>query len=351
MNELTEYERARAANIAANQSLLAQIGIKDVQQEISASAPAPKAKTKKEKPVQPQKRKAETPPTIRPEGSREGSAPVGLLSLRTKQTLRDGEEFEEAKLQKEAEEEASDLDFEVLAEDFEEEETKTWGVLQTALVQKKLKQQVGSWAPEVSDEKKMAQEKDNLVTELKKLTLTKDVIFFGDKAGTIGIWDARAKLDDHEGDADEKISAEDGNIGAYSLIGPKLQKQHIEYSRQSSSLLPPMMERYEPQTLFQEPQRSSHILRIICLQAWMWFKMVMSSGCPILVWNSAPGCTGAISIPEMAVDREGEDRLRLRQPYCATSLADSFEQPNYAYVGCEVSEKGGIHSGEIRGRG
>ncbi|QRW26986.1 WD repeat-containing protein [Rhizoctonia solani] len=267
MNELTEYERARAANIAANQSLLAQIGIKDVQQEISASAPAPKAKTKKEKPVQPQKRKAETPPDNTPRRQSRRLRSSGLVIPENETNAqRRRREFEEAKLQKEAEEEAErlaaeerlakmprhqDLDFEVLAEDFEEEETKTWGVLQTALVQKKLKQQVGSWAPEVSDEKKMAQEKDNLVTELKKLTLvsrakvckeriysaayhpitTKDVIFFGDKAGTIGIWDARAKLDDHEGDADEKISAEDGQYWSLQPHWPRSSKSSISSIR------------------------------------------------------------------------------------------------------------------------
>jgi hypothetical protein len=42
------------------------------------------------------------------------------------------------------------------------------------------------------------------------LLQTKDVIFFGDKVGTIGIWDARATPDDHEDDADGKVSAEDG---------------------------------------------------------------------------------------------------------------------------------------------
>jgi Cdc6-like AAA superfamily ATPase len=89
-------------------------------------------------------------------------------------------------LQKEAEEEAErlageerlakmprhqDLEFEVLAEDFEDEETKAWDAFRSELVEKKYKQQAGSWTPESPDEKKVAREKDELVAELKKLTL------------------------------------------------------------------------------------------------------------------------------------------------------------------------------------
>ncbi|CAE6423835.1 unnamed protein product [Rhizoctonia solani] len=265
MDELTEYERARAANIAANQSLLAQIGIKDVQEEISASVPTPNLK--KEKLVQPRKRKAEVAPdnTPRRQSMRLRSSGLAVPANETSAQRR-RREAEEAKLQKEAEEESErlaaeerlakmprhqDLEFEVLAEDFEEEETKSWNVFQSTLVKKKYKQQPGSWTPESSDEKKVAQEKDELVAELKKLTLasrakvckeriysaayhpitTKDVIFFGDKAGTIGIWDARATPDDHEDDADEKVSAQDGQYWSLQPHWPRGSKSSISSIR------------------------------------------------------------------------------------------------------------------------
>ncbi|KAJ1309950.1 hypothetical protein OPQ81_006709 [Rhizoctonia solani] len=265
MDELTEYERARAANIAANQSLLAQIGIKDVQREISASSSAPTAK--KEKPVQPRKRKAEIPPdnTPRRQSRRLRSTGLSVPPNETK-AQRQKREAEEAKLQKEAEEEAErlaaeerlakmprhqDLDFETLAEDFDEEETKSWGALQSTLVEKKYQQRIGSWTPESPDDKRMAREKDELVAELKKLTLvsrakvckervysaayhpivTKDVIFFGDKAGTIGIWDARATPDDHEDDADEKASAENGRYWSIQPHWPRTSKSSISSIR------------------------------------------------------------------------------------------------------------------------
>ncbi|KAH7340695.1 WD40 repeat-like protein [Rhizoctonia solani] len=265
MDELTEYERARAANIAANQSLLAQMGIKDVQQEISESTPTPT--TKKEKPVQPRKRKAEIPPdnTPRRQSRRLRSSGLAAPSNETKAQRRK-REAEEVKLQKEAEEEAErlaaeerlakmprhqDLEFETLAEDFDEEETKSWGTFQSILTKDRYKQRIGNWTPESPDEKRVAREKDDLVAELKKLTLvsrakvckervysvayhpitTKDVIFFGDKVGTIGIWDARATADDHEGDDDEKPSAEEGRSWSLQPHWPRVSKSSISSIR------------------------------------------------------------------------------------------------------------------------
>ncbi|CAE6498359.1 unnamed protein product [Rhizoctonia solani] len=264
MDNLTEYERARAANIAANQSLLAQMGIKDVKQEISESTST--STVKKEKPVQPRKRKAETAPdnTPRRHSRRLRSSGLAVPANETKAQRRK-REAEEAKLQKEAEEEAErlaaeerlakmprhhDLKFETLAEDFDEEETKTWDILQSSLVKNKYKQRIGSWTPESLDEKRMTQEKDDLVAELQKLTLvsrakvckervysvayhpitTKDLIFFGDKVGTVGIWDARATVDDHEGD-DEKPSAEDGQYWSLQPHWPRASKSSISSIR------------------------------------------------------------------------------------------------------------------------
>jgi hypothetical protein len=91
----------------------------------------------------------------------------------------------QAKLRKEAEEEAArikkeeqlvrmprhqDLELEVLAEDFDEEEMKTWKTLQSTLVAKKYQRRVGSWG-ELQGETKLERAKDDLVTELKKLTI------------------------------------------------------------------------------------------------------------------------------------------------------------------------------------
>ncbi|CAE6491733.1 unnamed protein product [Rhizoctonia solani] len=264
MDQLTEYERARAANIAANQSLLAQMGIKDAKQEMSQTPSTPTVK--KEKPVQPRKRKAEVPPdnTPRRQSRRLRSSALAIPPNETR-AQRQKREAEEAKLQREAEKEAErqaaeerlakmprhqDLEFETLAEGFDEEDTNTWDTLQSALVKNKYKQRVGSWTPELTDEKRMERDKDELVAELKKLSLvsrakvckervysiayhpitTKDVIFFGDKAGTIGIWDARATPDDHEDDG-EKPSAEDGRYWSLQPHWPKTSKSSISSIR------------------------------------------------------------------------------------------------------------------------
>lgn len=93
---------------------------------------------------------------------------------------------EEAKLRKEADEEAArleeeerrakmprhqDLELEVLAEDLEEDEMTTWKALQTTLATEKFQRRVGSWEQDSRDEEKLERAKEELVSELKKLTL------------------------------------------------------------------------------------------------------------------------------------------------------------------------------------
>lgn len=260
MDELTEYERTRLANIAANQSLLAELSIKDIQDEIGASTSTPKDKN--EKPVQPRKRKAETatvdPP--RRQSRRLRSSALAPPPNETK-AQKSKREAEEAKLRKEADEEAAreeeevrrakmprhqDLELETLAEDFSEDEMTTWKALQTTLTTEKYQRPVGNWGQDSKDEKKLERAKEDLVSELKRLTLvsrakvckervysaayhpivTKDVIFFGDKSGTLGIWDARARPDDHEDDGDQ-ASAEGGQYWNLQPHWPRSSKSSI----------------------------------------------------------------------------------------------------------------------------
>lgn len=181
---------------------MAELNIKDIQDEIGASTSAPKVK--KENPVQSKKRKADPEPkdepqrrsrrlrsTVRAPPANETRAErkkreVSGYCLVRSQLLTAWWQEEQAKLQKEADEEAArleqaqrlarmprhqDLEFEVLAEDFDEEEMTSWKSLKETLIAKEYQRPVGSWEPESLDEKKLEHAKDDLVSELKKLTI------------------------------------------------------------------------------------------------------------------------------------------------------------------------------------
>ncbi|KAG8718967.1 hypothetical protein FRC08_003948 [Ceratobasidium sp. 394] len=253
MDGLTEYERARAANIAANQALLAELGTKDAHDEIAASSPKPQAKAK---PVQPRKRKADVlaveAPRRQSRRLRSSATPATFNETKVQREKREAEEREaeeEAERLLEAERIAKmprheDLDLETLAKDLEESELETWKTLQSSLVTEKYPRHVGDLDSD-TEEAKMDRAREDLAEELKKLvvtsrakvckeriysiayhpTITKDVVFFGDKSGSLGIWDARAVLDEHEGDEGE--TAEGGQYWRLQPHWPQTSKSSI----------------------------------------------------------------------------------------------------------------------------
>ncbi|KAG8744750.1 hypothetical protein FRC10_009515 [Ceratobasidium sp. 414] len=223
MDDLTEYERARAANIAANKALLAELGTKDTLDEIAASSSKPQAKVK---PVQPRKRKADVLPVEVPRRQsrrlRSGATPANLNETKAQREKREAEEREaeeEANRLLEAERIAKmprheNLELETLAKDLEESELETWKTLQGSLVTEKYPRHVGDLDLS-AEEAKMDRAREDLAEELEKLVVTsraktKDVVLFGDKSGSLGIWDARAALDEHEGDEGETRDTAEG---------------------------------------------------------------------------------------------------------------------------------------------
>ncbi|QRW00614.1 DNA damage-binding protein CMR1 [Ceratobasidium sp. AG-Ba] len=248
MDELTEYERARAANIAANQALLAGLDIKTAQDEMAASSSKPQPT--KAKPIQSRKRKAEPPPVDAPRRQsrrlRSGATPINPNETKAQRAKR---EAEEARLEREAEEEAEraleaerlakmprhqDLELEVLAQEFEEMEMENWKTLQDTLSSKDYPRRISGPDSETQDTK-MEHAREELVEELQKLVvtrrakvckeriysvayhpiITKDVVLFGDKNGSLGIWDARAVPDEHE-----EETRDDGEGGQYWRLQP-----------------------------------------------------------------------------------------------------------------------------------
>ncbi|KAG9126592.1 hypothetical protein FRC07_002866 [Ceratobasidium sp. 392] len=261
MDDLTEYERTRAANIAANQALLAGLSIKDAQDEIAASSSKPQAT--KAKPVQSRKRKADVPPVDPPRRQsrrlRSGATPINPNETKAQRAKR---EAEEAKLEREAEEEAErlleaeraakmprheDLKLETLAENLETSELETWKILQDKLVEEEYPKHIGDLDLN-AEEAKIERAREDLVEELKKLVVTsrarvckeriysvayhpivtKDVVLFGDKSGTLGIWDARAVPDEHEEDEEEsRDTAEGGQYWRLQPHWPQTSKSSI----------------------------------------------------------------------------------------------------------------------------
>ncbi|KAF8610583.1 WD40 repeat-like protein [Ceratobasidium sp. AG-I] len=264
MDGLTEYERARAANIAANKALLEGLNVKDVQDEMAASSSKPKKE--KPKPVPALKRKAAAPAEDQPRRQskrlRSTAKAVNPNETAAERKIR---EAKQAKLEKEAEEEAErleeaqraarmprhhDLDLEVLAEGLEDSELLSWKTLQDTLTEESLPRLVGSAEQEVdTEEAKMERAREDLEKALKGLVVssrakvckdriysiayhpitTKDVILFGDKSGSLGIWDARATVDDYEFE-DSKL-AEAANSGGQfwnlQLHWPQTSKSSI----------------------------------------------------------------------------------------------------------------------------
>ncbi|KAG9090377.1 hypothetical protein FRC06_001113 [Ceratobasidium sp. 370] len=204
----------------------------------------------------PRKRKAEVLPVDAPRRQsrrlRSGATPANFNETKAQREKREAEEREaeeEAKRFLEAERVAKmprheDLELETLAKDFEESELETWKTLQASLVAEKYPRHIGSLDLD-TEEAKMERAREELSKELKKLavtsrakeriysvayhpTITKDVVLFGDKSGSLGIWDARAALDEHEGDEEEtRDTAEGGQYWRLQPHWPQTSKSSI----------------------------------------------------------------------------------------------------------------------------
>ncbi|KAF7967098.1 hypothetical protein HWV62_35909 [Athelia sp. TMB] len=238
MPKVSAYELEREANIARNRALLEQLELKETVASLGLPA-APPAQTKA-KPVQ---------PTKKVKREREESEAPRRSSRRLKTVpLADPNESPESKRKREAEEEEArakkeeevleaaelaraakrprhdDLILATLVEDAEPEDLSLLSIALQVTSQPKRVGIVESMS-EGREAKEVQELRDKLqglkVVSRAKVTqdrvysaayhpeVTKDLIFFGDKHGQLGIWDARALRDEVDDEDGSKPNAKD----------------------------------------------------------------------------------------------------------------------------------------------
>ncbi|KAJ7581437.1 WD40-repeat-containing domain protein [Mycena floridula] len=255
MAKLSQYEIEREANIARNKALLEQLELKQAVEGLGFPAkPVPATKAK---PIQPAKR---TPRQSEVEGPRRQSArlrggPVDPDETPAKKRKREAERHKqlarEAEERIEAEEQQRiakrprhhDLDMEALAE---AEDAK--GLSEEFQSIPGVSRRVGD--PEAfafdSDQRdqrcveELREKLQNLkVVSRAKVTndrvysaayhpeVTKDLIFFGDKHGQLGVWDAQAPP--------EEVQDEDGDVSTDDREGGKYWRLQVHWPATSKS--------------------------------------------------------------------------------------------------------------------
>ncbi|KAF8838340.1 WD40 repeat-like protein [Paxillus ammoniavirescens] len=271
MTETSAYEQEREANIARNRALLEQLDLKDAGSSLGAYVkpkPAPKPKAK---PIQPSKRvkREATTEAPRRQSSRLKKDVVDPNETPVQKRKREAE-TEERRIKEEeeriqAEEQArlakrprtQDLDIPVLtaAEELDDQEIGALrGSLQavTNVSIPRCIEDVGAWV--YDDDKKDEGEVQALRERLGKMKVvsrakvtqdrvysaayhpepTKDLVFFGDKHGQLGIWDARAPADevaDEDGDVVPNDEKEGGKYWRLQQHWPATSKSSISSIR------------------------------------------------------------------------------------------------------------------------
>ncbi|KAF7304928.1 DNA damage-binding protein CMR1 [Mycena kentingensis (nom. inval.)] len=237
----TAYEKERAANIARNKALLEKLDLKNA----AADLAPPKPPKKQAKPVQANKpKKQNAPPEARRQSARLRNA-VDLSDLSPAKRKRVEAEREEARakqeedrLEAEEKERAAkrprhdDLTLATLAEDEDGEDLTALSALFETTAQsarRGARDEDTYQSDEETEDDKFVAELREKVADLKiasraKVTqnriysaayhpdVSKDLVFFGDKHGSLGIWDARAPVDEVE-DEDGDVAPVNGSEG------------------------------------------------------------------------------------------------------------------------------------------
>ncbi|KAF7795619.1 hypothetical protein EIP86_006784 [Pleurotus ostreatoroseus] len=245
-------EAEREANIARNRALIAQL---DISLDIPKKEPPAK---KKPKPVQPAKRKRESTPVPLRQSSRLRRTVADPAESPAKKRRREQEEerlrqkleqerLEEEERQREARKPRhQDLDLKTLL-DAEEDTVSLTAVFDESTLEGRA-ERVGDQDAFVLEDKEEKAAVSELKEKLQKLKvvarakvtqdrvysaayhpdISKDLIFFGDKHGQLGIWDARAsntETDDEESSSTE--TKENGKYWRLQLHWPATSKSSI----------------------------------------------------------------------------------------------------------------------------
>ncbi|KIM87143.1 hypothetical protein PILCRDRAFT_815601 [Piloderma croceum F 1598] len=235
MPQLSEYELEREANIARNRALLQELELKEAVSSLGIPKPAPAKAKSNAKPVQPAKKvKRERDEDTGPRRTSARLKTAPLIDPNESPGSKRKREAEEEERRVIAAEEAlkaeertraakrprhQDLVLAILVEDAEPEDLSSLTAALDVVAQPKRVGIIES-KPASQEAKEVKALRDKL-QELKvvaraKVTqnriysaayhpeITKDLIFFGDKNGQLGIWDARAPPDE--------VTDEDGDV-------------------------------------------------------------------------------------------------------------------------------------------
>ncbi|CAA7271660.1 unnamed protein product [Cyclocybe aegerita] len=255
MASKSQYELEREANIAKNRALFENLGLKQAVQSLGVS----KSAKSSAKPVQPKRVKRERVEEVLPR--RQSRRLLSKLNSDVEETseerkLREEEEAKEEERRAEAQEKArmakrprhDTLNFKTLAETDQPQELSSLSITMETIPQTAHRRVGDPEAFVFKDDKKderAVQEIREKVQNLKVVSrakvvteriycvvyhpeVSKDIIFFGDKHGTLGIWDARAPPDEEDDDGD--IAPENREGGKYwrlQLHWPATSKSSI----------------------------------------------------------------------------------------------------------------------------
>ncbi|KAG2078259.1 WD40 repeat-like protein [Suillus decipiens] len=264
MSELTAYEIEREANIARNRALLEELDLKDAVTQLGIPPKPKPSPRKRAKPIQPAKKvKREHLEVVEPprrQSARLKKEVVDPNETAAQKKQREEEQKKRRQIEEqerlEAEEKArlakrprhQELDLTTLGENLEESELSSLRSSLQAITNVPLpKLAADADAFVYHEDKKNEAEIAELKNKLQKLRVvsrakvtvdrvysaayhpeaTKDLVFFGDKHGQIGIWDARAPVDE--------IEDEDGDISADHREGGKCWRLQCHWPASSKS--------------------------------------------------------------------------------------------------------------------
>ncbi|KAG1832004.1 WD40-repeat-containing domain protein [Suillus variegatus] len=263
MSELTAYELEREANIARNRALLEELDLKDAVTQLGIPPkPKPAIRTRA-KPIQPAKtvkRAREVVEAPRRQSARLKNGVVNPYETAAQKRQREEEEKKKRQIEEqerlEAEEKArlakrprhQELDLTTLGDKLEEPDLSSLRSSLQAVTNVPLPKRAADADAFVFDEdQKNEAEVEELRNKLQKLRIvsrakvtadrvysaayhpdvTKDLVFFGDKHGQIGIWDARAPVDE--------VEDEGGDISADHREGGKHWRLQCHWPASSTS--------------------------------------------------------------------------------------------------------------------
>ncbi|KAJ8584936.1 WD40 repeat-like protein [Rhizopogon salebrosus TDB-379] len=250
MSELSSYEREREVNIARNRALLDQLDLKDAVTQLGVPPklkPNPRTRAKPVQPAKKVKREREIVEAPRRQSARLKKEVVDPNETPAQKRKREEEQKKRHRIEEEERLEAAekarlakrprhqDLDLTTLADELEGSELVSLRSSLQTVTNVALPKRIADAEAFVFDEDEENEtEVADLRKKLQKLRVvsrakvtqdriysaayhpepTKDLVFFGDKHGRLGIWDARAPADE-VADEDDDVSADNEGSGKY----------------------------------------------------------------------------------------------------------------------------------------